>query len=333
MISNDMIGLIGNTPLVRLKFKNNKWELLLKLEKFNPGQSMKDRMALNMVYDAEKKKKLKKGGTIIESSSGNTAISLAIIAAVKKYSFIAVVDHHAAVEKINIIKAYGGKVIQIDSSKYAPNEVATAERERIAAELAKKTPNSIFMHQADNEANREAYEKTLAKELAKEIPDIKVLFASIGTTGSICGTARGLKKRGINCKIIAVEPKGSIFFSTEGGPYFQSGTGNPPDAELPKILDLSVINEGLQVTDAEAFNTCRAMAKKFGILVGGSAGGVIFKAIENLAHRKDGGKAVVLVCDGGEKYTSTIYNDDWMKSNKLIDKKIEKIVEELIIYD
>ena len=329
MIANDITHFIGNTPLLRLKLKRADWELLLKLEKFNPGQSMKDRMGLNMISDAETKNKLKVGETVIESSSGNTAISLALICAVKRYKFIAVVDHHAQIEKINTIKAYGGKVVYVDSSRYASDEVAVAERERLATKLAEETPNSVFLHQACNEANRDAYEDTLAAEIAKEVPDMNIFFAAIGTTGSICGTSRGLKKLGLKSRTIAVEPKGSIFFSKEGGPYFQSGTGNPPGAQLPKILDYSVIDEGLQVTDAEAFNTCRAMARKFGILVGGSSGGVLFKAIQYLADRKDKGKAVVLVNDGGERYLSTIYDDEWMRKNKLIDPNVEMIVDEI----
>ena len=123
----------------------------------------------------------RKGGTIIESSSGNTAVSLAIIAAVKGYKFIAVVDHHAQPEKINTIRAYGGKIVYIDSSKYAANQVGVAEREKLAAELSLKTPNSVFLHQAHNEANRDAYINTIATEIAKDVPDANVFFASIGT--------------------------------------------------------------------------------------------------------------------------------------------------------
>lgn len=328
MIANNLTDLIGNTPLFKLKLKNG-WELFFKLEKFNPGQSMKDRMALSMIADAETKGKLKKGGTIIESSSGNTAISLAMLSAAKGYRFIAVVDHHAQTEKIDIIKAYGGEVVYVNSSKYPSDQLAVTERERLAAKLADETPNSIFMHQADNPANTAGYVDTLAVEIAQNVPDIDIFFAAIGTTGSICGTARGLKKLSLKSKVIAVEPKGSIFFSDEGGPYFQSGTGNPPDAELPKILDYSVIDDGLRVTDAEAFNTCRGIAKKFGILMGGSSGGVLFKAVQYLSNRKDKGKAVVLVNDGGERYLSTVYNDEWMVKNNLVDTKIEKVLDNI----
>ena len=325
MIANKITDLIGNTPLLRLNMKNNKWKVYLKLEKFNPGGSMKDRMAYNMIEMAEKEEKLKPGGTIIESSSGNTAIGLAIVSAIKGYKFIAVVDHHASKEKIDMIKAYGGEIVVVGDG-YKDNEVAVIEREKTAAEMSKKIPNSFFPNQADNFNNRGAYVDTLAKELLDELGEIDSFYGAIGTGGSVCGTAMGLKNRNSKTIINAIEPDGSIIFGGPGKPYFQSGTGNPINAPIPKIIDYSLIDHNFYATDKEAFNTCRFFAKKYGLLIGGSAGGVLYKALEDINKKSDEGTAVILLCDGGEKYLNNIFNDEWMDKNDLIDIKIEQVI-------
>lgn len=329
MIYSNILEMIGNTPVIQLPLKNTGWNLYLKLEKFNPGQSMKDRMALSMVNAAEKDGRLRPGGTIIESSSGNTAIGLAMIASVRKYKFIAVVDHHAAKEKIDIIRSYGGKIHYV-SRNYAKDEVAVVEREATAEALSKSTPNSFFPKQADNLNNRKGYTGTLAQEIMDELGPIDILIGSIGTGGSISGTAMGLKKNKENLKVIAVEPKGSTMFGGRGGPYFQSGTGNPPGADIPLNVNFSVIDENYQATDREAFNTCRFLAKNKGILIGGSAGGVVYIAIKKINELKGKGNMVAIIPDGGEKYLSTIYNDDWMGKNDLFDKNVEINLERAI---
>lgn len=329
MIANRITDLIGNTPLLKIKMKNNDWNVYLKLEKFNPGGSMKDRMAYNMIEAAENEGILKPGGTIIESSSGNTAIGLAITSAIKGYKFIAVVDHHASKEKIDMIKAYGGDIVVVGDG-YRDNEVAVIEREKTAAKMAKEIPNSFFPNQADNFNNREAYVKTLAKELIKELGKIDRFYGAIGTGGSVCGTAIGLKEVNKQTVINAIEPDDSILFGGEGKPYFQSGTGNPINAPIPKIIDYSLIDNNLYATDKEAFNTCIYFAKKYGILIGGSSGGVLFKALEDINNKKGSGNAVILLCDGGEKYLNNIFNQEWMQKNKLNDKEVEKKIEQWI---
>ena len=322
MITDNIIDLIGNTPMIRIKMKNNDWNVYLKMEKFNPGQSMKDRMALNMIEQAEKRGDLKPGGTIIESSSGNTATGLAIVSAIKGYNFIAVVDHHASEDKIKIIKAYGGKIVMVGQGNKA-DEVAVVERERKALELSKEIPNSYVPRQHENLDNRGAYVDTLAKELIDDLGTIHEVYGSIGTGGSICGTSLGLKKYGSNSKINAIEPIGSIIFGGHGGPYFQSGTGNPPGAEVPPIIDFNVIDKNYYASDKEAFNTCRYFARKFGIMVGGSGGGVIYKALEDLNKKTGEGNAVILLCDGGEKYLDKVFNDDWMQKYNMFDSSID----------
>ncbi len=322
MIVKKVTDLIGNTPMLEINIKNNDWKVYLKLEKFNPGGSMKDRMALNMIEEAEKKGKLKPGGTIIESSSGNTAIGLAIASAIKGYKFIAVVDHHASKEKIDMIKALGGDIVVVGEG-YKANEVAVVERETYAKKIAEEMDNAFFPNQADNYDNRSAYTKTLAQELIKELKIVDQFYAAIGTGGSACGTAIGLKKYNSKTIINVIEPDGSILFGGEGKPYYQSGTGNPIDAPIPKIIDYSIIDHNYYATDKEAFNTCRFFAKNYGLLIGGSAGGVIYKAIEDISKKKGSGNAVILLCDGGEKYLNNVFNDEWMTKNDLFDKQVE----------
>lgn len=329
MIANKITDLIGNTPLLKIKMKNNDWNVYLKLEKFNPGGSMKDRMAYNMIVAAENEGILKPGGTIIESSSGNTAIGLAIVSAIKGYKFIAVVDHHASKEKIDMIKAYGGNIVVVGEG-YKDNEVAVIEREKTAAKMAKEIPNSFFPNQADNFNNRGAYVNTLAKELIEELGKIDSFYGAIGTGGSVCGTAIGLKKVNKETIINAIEPDGSILFGGEGKPYFQSGTGNPINAPIPKIIDYSLIDNNFYATDKEAFNTCIYFAKKYGVLIGGSAGGVLFKALEDINNKNGSGNAVILLCDGGEKYLNNVFNQEWMQKNQLIDQNVEEKLKQWI---
>ena len=328
MIVNKVTDLIGNTPLFEIKMKNNEWRVFLKLEKFNPGGSMKDRMALNMIEQAEKDGRLKPGGTIIESSSGNTAIGLAIASAIKGYKFIAVVDHHASKEKIDMIKAYGGEIVVGDG--YKANEVAVVERERTAKRMSEEMENAFFPNQADNFDNRSAYTNTLAKELINELGTIDSFYAAIGTGGSSCGTALGLKEHNQSTTINVVEPVGSILFGGKGQPYFQSGTGNPIDAPIPKIIDYKIIDNNFYAKDDEAFNTCRYFAKKYGLLIGGSAGGVIYKALEDINRKTGKGNAVILLCDGGEKYLNNVFNDEWMINNNLINEEVAKQLEQWI---
>lgn len=329
MIVNKVTDLIGNTPLFEIKMKNNDWRVFLKLEKFNPGGSMKDRMALNMIEQAEKDGRLKPGGTIIESSSGNTAIGLAIASAIKGYKFIAVVDHHASKEKIDMIKAYGGEIVVVGDG-YKANEVAVVERERTAKRMSEEMENAFFPNQADNFDNRSAYTNTLAKELINELGTIDSFYAAIGTGGSSCGTALGLKEHNQSTTINVVEPVGSILFGGKGQPYFQSGTGNPIDAPIPKIIDYKIIDNNFYAKDDEAFNTCRYFAKKYGLLIGGSAGGVIYKALEDINRKTGSGNAVILLCDGGEKYLNNVFNDEWMINNNLINEEVAKQLEQWI---
>lgn len=317
----DITEMIGDTPLLHLPTATPDCPLYLKMEKTNPGQSMKDRMALSMIMGAEKRGTLQPGGTIIESSSGNTAIGLAMIAASRGYKFIAVVDHHASQEKIAIIQAYGGIIVRVGEGHKA-DQVAVKEREETAARLASEIPNSIFLNQADNPDNPAGY-SSLADEILEKLSSVRTLIGSIGTGGSLCGTSRALKQKRSDIKVVAVEPQGSVIFGGPDEPYFQSGTGNPGSVKIADNVDRGLIDKNCYASDREAFNTARFLARHFGILIGGSSGGVIYKALEFAHDRKISGPTVTLVADGGEKYISTIFNDEWMRSHDLLDESVE----------
>ena len=322
MIHARVSDLIGHTPLVALSSSIPGWQLLLKLEKFNPGQSMKDRMAVAMLDDAVAQGRLPPEGTVIESSSGNTGTALALLCAERGYHFVAVVDRHAAADKIRTMKAYGAEIVFVEG---AENEVATLARETRAAALAKTIPRSVFLEQAHNPANSAAYEQTMASEIFRATgAHVDLLVGSVGTGGSLSGCARGLKSRIPNLRVVGVEPAGSIIFGGPPMPYFQSGTGTPGGVEVGRNVDYSVIDDGRTVTDRVAFNTARFLARNHGLLIGGAAGGVVHVALQVMAERKSGGVAVALLADGGEKYLDTVFDDAWMDRNGLLEPAIER---------
>lgn len=317
---------IGQTPLLRIRSQKSPATLLLKLEMFNPNHHMKDRMARHMIDDAEKKGLLKPGGTIVESTSGNTGTGLAMIAAERGYQFIAIMDDHASKHKEISISAYGAKVLRIKSEDNGP---ATHLRVATAQKMAIDNPSIYWTEQHNNLANADAY-GVLADELLAELPEIDVFISAIGTGGSLCGTSRRLKKTLPSLITIGVEPEGSIVFGGEGKPYYQSGTGTPAKIPVGDVVDYSTINEGLKVSDHQAFNTARYLAKAYGLLIGGSAGGVLYQAIKYLEACKKPLTIVSIIADSGEKYLDTIFNDDWMEEHNLLDYSIEQEIEEII---
>jgi len=322
MIIHRVTDWIGSTPLLAVHCQHNDWRLYLKLEKFNPGGSMKDRMARGMVDDAERRGRLRPGGTIVESSSGNTGTGLALVAAERGYTFVAVVDHHTAPDKIRAMQALGTSIVRVGDDAPA-NRVATAEREARALELAREIPGAVVMQQHENGANPSSYVDSLATDLIDDLGHIDVLVGSVGTGGSLCGTAWGVRTRLPDIEVIGVEPRGSVVFGGPGGPYYQSGTGVPVGLDVGATVDYETIDHGVVVDDVAAFNACRFLAHRFGILVGGSAGGVLYLAAARLRELGGTGTMVALLADGGEKYLDTIFDDDWMRRTNLLDRSIE----------
>lgn len=320
MILTKVTDLIGNTPILSIPIPARQSQLLLKIEKNNPGGSIKDRMARNMIVAALKSGRLAEGGVVVESSSGNTGIGLAIAAVEFGLRFIAVVDHHAAPDKIAVMRALGAEIRYVEG-QYREDEVAVVERQRLAAQLACTIPGAVFMNQSDNAANAGGYSE-FVREVVSEVGGVDAYVGCVGTGGSMTGIARGLKVHNPHTKTIAVEPDGSIVFGQPGHPYYQSGTGTPAGDTVGLVLDYSCIDMGVQVSDSQAFETARYMARRRGMLVGGSTGGVIYKALEFIHGGLIGGNVVVAIADGGEKYLHTVFSESWLKERNLLDVQV-----------
>jgi len=327
---NNVLDLVGNTPLFQLVLTHSECELYLKLEKFNPGQSVKDRAAKNMLLKAAAVGRIKPGDTIIESSSGNTGISLAMFAAACGYRFICVVDNHVAQEKIDIMRAYGA-VIERVGQDLPPDYHAAQERLDRVKELLAEDTRAFFINQGDNLDNSEGHYLTTAQEIINQLPDVRYAFLSVGTGGSVSGTGRGLKECDPSITVIGVEPEGSILFGKPYKPFFQSGAGS--SRLVWKNLDVSVVDYDFQVGDIEAFNTCRFLAQHVGLLVGGSGGALIYKAVEYLSQPGRRGTAVALVPDGGERYVGSVFNSEWMGRNGLLDHSVKDVMGSLVDVD
>ena len=231
--------------------------------------------------------------------------------------FIAVVDHHAAQDKIAVMRALGAEIRYVEGT-FREDEVAVVERQRLAAELASQIPGAVFMNQSDNAANAGGY-SDFVREVIAEVGEVDAYVGCVGTGGSMTGIARGLKVHNPNTKTIAVEPDGSIVFGQPGHPYYQSGTGTPAGDTVGLVLDYSCIDLGAQVPDSCAFETARYLAKRTGLLVGGSTGGVVYKALEFIHSGLIRGNVLAAVADGGEKYLHTVFSETWLQERNLLD--------------
>ncbi|MFE4333178.1 cysteine synthase family protein [Streptomyces sp. NPDC056831] len=326
-VVSQVSDLIGYTPLLELATTETGSRLLVKLEMFNPTGTAKIRMARAMIDAAEQSGALRPGGRIIESTSGNTGLGLAVIAAERGYTFTAVVDHHAAADKLRAMKTLGTELVYVVDD--GTEELATAAREELAADMARGQDNTIFTEQHNNPANGVGY-FPVAHELNAALDgNLDFLVGAVGTGGGLCGTARELRTLIPGFSTIGVEPKGSIAFGGPAHDYYQSGTGTPQGAELGALVDFGLIDEGVKVGDVEAFATCRAVART-GLLIGGSAGGVVHEALTRLPSLPPGTTMVALVNDGGEKYMDTVFNDDWMQARDLLDPDAEREIDELL---
>ncbi|MBR5716300.1 MAG: cysteine synthase A [Bacteroidales bacterium] len=303
-ISKQLTDLIGNTPLVELnKFSNAKGidtPVIAKVEFFNPGGSVKDRIALAMIEDAEQKGLLKPGATIIEPTSGNTGVGLAMVSAVKGYKLILTMPETMSIERRNLVKAYGA-VVQLTPGKDGmPGAIRAAE------ELRDKTPSSIILQQFENAANPAKHYATTGPEIWRDTDGkVDILVAGVGTGGTISGTGKYLKEQNPNIKVIAVEPKSSpVLNGGPSGPHKIQGIGA---GFIPKTYDAQVIDEVFDVENDDAIATGREIARQEGLLVGISAGAALFAAGEVARRPENKGKRVVVVLpDTGERYLSTV---------------------------
>ncbi|WP_338587434.1 cysteine synthase A [Clostridium baratii] len=296
MIYESVLELIGNTPMLKLKKEDeNSADIYVKLEKFNATGSVKDRAALGMIEKAEKDNLIKPGDTIVEPTSGNTGIALAMIGKLKGYKVIIVMPETMSEERRALIKAYGAELILTDGKKGMKGAIAKAE------ELSQK-PGYFIPSQFDNEANKEKHYETTAEEILKDVPDVDVFIAGVGTGGTVTGVSKKLKERLKNVRTIAAEPeKSKVLSGGKPGPHSIQGIGA---GFIPSIYESEVIDEVFAVTDEDAFKEAKEFAAKEGLLVGISTGCALSVA-KNIAKEIGKDKKIVLIApDGGEKYIS-----------------------------
>ena len=297
MIYNNLLDLIGNTPVVKVDFKDeNIADVYVKLEKFNLSGSVKDRAALGMIEAAEKEGLLKEGSVIIEPTSGNTGIALALIGRLKGYKVIIVMPDTMSIERRATLKAYGAELILTDGTKGMGEAIAVAEK------LAAENPNYFLPQQFNNKANPEKHYETTGKELLDDFKIIDAFVAGVGTGGTIVGVAKRLKERSKDTKVIGVEPSTSAVLSGEKpGKHSIQGIGT---GFIPKNYDASVVDEIVKISSEEAFEYAKKASHDFGLFVGISSGANIAAAYQ-VAKKLGKGKIVVtLAPDGGEKYLS-----------------------------
>lgn len=303
-IAKQITDLIGNTPLVELgklsAAKGLDTPVIAKVELFNPGGSVKDRIALAMIEDAEKSGALKPGATIIEPTSGNTGVGLALVAAVKGYKLILTMPETMSIERRSLVKAYGAQLELTSGKDGMPGAIKAAE------ELKKTIPGSIILGQFVNPANPQKHYETTGEEIWEDTDGkVDIFVAGVGTGGTVSGVAKRLKEKNPNIKIIAVEPKASpVLNGGQSGAHKIQGIGA---GFIPKTYDASLINEVFDVENDDAIRTARQLAQTEGLLVGISSGAAAFAAIEVAKRPENKGKKVVtLLPDTGERYLSTV---------------------------
>jgi cystathionine beta-synthase len=320
---DNVLALIGSTPLVKLNrlTRGLRPTVLAKMENLNPGFSVKDRIGVAMIEAAEREGKLKPGGTIVEATSGNTGIGLALAAAVKGYKCIFVMTDKASVEKARYLKALGADVVitPVSAKPGTPDHyVSTAQR------IAKETPNSFYPDQYSHPANPEAHYRTTGPEIWDQTEGkITHFVAGIGTGGTISGTGRFLKEKNPNIKVVGADPYGSIFKTyketgkiIETTPYLVEGIGQEV---VPANVHIKYIDEVINITDGDSFEMSRQLGRVEGIFCGGSSGTNLAAALQVARDLDEDAVVVFIVCDTGEHYLSKHHSDEWLKEKRLLE--------------
>src|SRR5438094_3541340 len=320
---DNVLGLIGHTPLIKLSrlSKGLKPLILAKMENLNPGFSVKDRIGIAMIQAAELEGKLKPGGTIVEATSGNTGIGLALAAGVKGYKCIFVMTDKASVEKSRFLKSLGADVVitPVSAKPGTPDHyVSTARR------IASETPNSFYPDQYSHPANPEAHYRTTGPELWEQTEGRITHFVSgIGTGGTISGTGRFLKEKNANIRVIGADPFGSIYKTyketgkiPETTPYLVEGIGQEV---LPGNAHMQYVDEVINITDRDSFEIARQMSRVEGIFCGGSSGTNCAAALRVARDLDEDALIIFIVCDTGEHYLSKFHSDEWMKEKRLLE--------------
>ncbi len=332
-IYDNILSTIGDTPLVRLHniARDCRAAVLAKVEYFNPGGSVKDRIAVAIVAEAEAKGLLKPGGTIVEATSGNTGTGLAMVAAVKGYRAILCMPDKVSIEKINLLKSFGADVV-ITPTAVPPDSPESYYE--VAKRIVRETPGAYLANQYHNPTNPEAHFRSTGPEIWRQTGGkIDYFVAGLGTGGTISGTAKYLKQQNPKIKVVGADPVGSIlkeFFYTKkvvpAKAYKVEGIG---EDFFPSTLDFTLIDEVISVTDTQSLNLARRLAREEGILAGGSSGTALFAALQVARRAKPEEVVVVLIPDTGERYLSKVHSDEYMRDNRLLDSSAVTVAEVL----
>ncbi len=327
-IRDSILDAIGDTPLVRLAHvaAGVRPRVVAKVEALNPGGSIKDRVAVALIEQAERDGKLEPGGTIVEPTSGNTGTGLAIAARLKGYRVIAVMPDKMSKEKIDLLRAYGAEVV------VAPTDVAPDSPQsyyRVADRLAEEIPGAFQPNQYFNQANPQAHYASTGPELWEQTAgQITHLVAGVGTGGTVTGTGRYLKERNPQIRVVGADPVGSIYSNDDVHPYLVEGVG---EDFWPETFDRTIVDEWVTISDRDAFLMTRRLALEEGLLTGGSGGLAVAAALEAAARIHDPDALVVVVLpDGGRSYLSKIYNDAWMTQYGFLDRASDQTVGDVL---
>ena len=333
-INNSLLSLIGNTPMLKLSsVDTGVCELYVKLESQNPGGSIKDRIGLSIIEQAEESGDLKEGGTIIEATAGNTGIGLALVAALKGYKIILIIPDKMSREKILHLEGLGAEIILTRS------DVPEGHPEYyhdVARRVAEETPGSFLANQFSNPANPFAHRTTTAPEIWDQMEgDLDAVVAGVGSGGTLTGLAEFFKEKDSSIQIVAADPENSIVadavikgsYSYEGGSWLVEGVG---EDFIPDNLDLSLIDDAETVTDKEAFEVLQVLLQEEGILGGSSTGTLVAGAIKWCQKQTEPKKVVTFICDTGNKYLSKAFNKSWLHDNNLLNKEKEGNLSDLI---